>query len=47
MTLSATPPDWANYGQMFTDFTAKYGIKVDYRTSWMATARPRSRRRTT
>jgi putative spermidine/putrescine transport system substrate-binding protein len=29
VTLSATPPDWANYGQMFTDFTAKYGIKVD------------------
>lgn len=28
VTLSATPPDWANYGQMFKDFTAKYGIKV-------------------
>ncbi len=28
VTLIATPPDWANYGQMFTDFTAKYGIKV-------------------
>ncbi|MEI7742737.1 MAG: ABC transporter substrate-binding protein, partial [Chloroflexota bacterium] len=24
----ALPPDWANYGQMMTDFTAKYGIKV-------------------
>ena len=28
LTLIATPPDWANYGQMITDFTAKYGIKV-------------------
>jgi putative spermidine/putrescine transport system substrate-binding protein len=28
VTLIATPPDWANYGQMITDFTAKYGIKV-------------------
>ena len=27
-TSIATPPDWANYGQMITDFTAKYGIKV-------------------
>jgi putative spermidine/putrescine transport system substrate-binding protein len=24
----ALPPDWANYGQMMTDFTAKYGIKI-------------------
>jgi len=28
VTLIATPPDWANYGQMITDFSAKYGIKV-------------------
>ena len=28
VNLIATPPDWANYGQMITDFTAKYGIKV-------------------
>ncbi len=28
LNLIATPPDWANYGQMITDFTAKYGIKV-------------------
>src|SRR5262245_1538709 len=28
VTLIATPPDWANYGQMINDFTAKYGIKV-------------------
>jgi putative spermidine/putrescine transport system substrate-binding protein len=28
VTLVATPKNWANYGQMFTDFTAKYGIKV-------------------
>jgi putative spermidine/putrescine transport system substrate-binding protein len=28
VTLIATPPDWANYGQMIKDFTAKYGIKV-------------------
>ena len=26
--IIATPPDWANYGQMITDFTAKTGIKV-------------------
>ncbi len=24
----ALPPDWANYGQMMDDFTAKYGIKI-------------------
>ena len=24
----ALPPDWANYGQMMEDFTAKYGIKI-------------------
>jgi putative spermidine/putrescine transport system substrate-binding protein len=28
LNLIATPPDWANYGQMITDFTAKYGIKI-------------------
>ena len=28
VNLIATPKNWANYGQMFTDFTAKYGIKV-------------------
>jgi putative spermidine/putrescine transport system substrate-binding protein len=28
VNLIATPPDWANYGQMITDFEAKYGIKV-------------------
>ncbi len=28
VNLIATPPDWANYGQMINDFTAKYGIKV-------------------
>jgi putative spermidine/putrescine transport system substrate-binding protein len=28
VNLIATPPDWANYGQMITDFQAKYGIKV-------------------
>ena len=28
VNLIATPPDWANYGKMITDFTAKYGIKV-------------------
>jgi putative spermidine/putrescine transport system substrate-binding protein len=28
VTLIATPTNWANYGQMITDFSAKYGIKV-------------------
>jgi putative spermidine/putrescine transport system substrate-binding protein len=28
VTLIATPNNWANYGQMITDFQAKYGIKV-------------------
>ena len=28
VNLIATPNDWANYGKMITDFTAKYGIKV-------------------
>ncbi len=29
VNLIATPPDWANYGQMITDFQTKYGIKVN------------------
>jgi putative spermidine/putrescine transport system substrate-binding protein len=28
VNLIATPPDWANYGQMITDFKTKYGITV-------------------
>jgi putative spermidine/putrescine transport system substrate-binding protein len=28
VNIIATPPDWANYGQMITDFQTKYGIKV-------------------
>ena len=28
LTIIATPPDWANYGQMITDFQTKYGITV-------------------
>lgn len=28
VNIIATPPDWANYGQIITDFAAKYGIKV-------------------
>ena len=28
VNIIATPPDWANYGQIITDFQAKYGIKV-------------------
>ena len=28
LNVIALPPDWANYGQMINDFTAKYGIKV-------------------
>ncbi|HJW21027.1 MAG TPA: ABC transporter substrate-binding protein [Candidatus Limnocylindrales bacterium] len=28
VTLIATPNNWANYGQMISDFSAKYGIKV-------------------
>jgi putative spermidine/putrescine transport system substrate-binding protein len=28
VTLIATPTNWANYGQMITDFQTKYGIKV-------------------
>jgi putative spermidine/putrescine transport system substrate-binding protein len=29
LNIIATPPDWANYGQIITDFSAKYGIKVN------------------
>jgi putative spermidine/putrescine transport system substrate-binding protein len=28
VNIIATPPDWANYGQMITDFGTKYGITV-------------------
>ena len=28
VNIIATPPDWANYGEIITDFTTKYGIKV-------------------
>ena len=28
VNIIATPPDWANYGQMITDFQTKYGITV-------------------
>ena len=28
VNIIATPPDWANYGQIINDFSAKYGIKV-------------------
>ena len=28
LNIIATPPDWANYGQMITDFQTKYGITV-------------------
>ncbi|MEZ0077476.1 ABC transporter substrate-binding protein [Planotetraspora sp. GP83] len=29
LNVIALPPDWANYGEMITAFTAKYGIKVN------------------
>jgi putative spermidine/putrescine transport system substrate-binding protein len=29
LNVIALPPDWANYGQIISAFTAKYGIKVD------------------
>lgn len=29
LNVIALPPDWANYGQMITDFQNKYGIKVN------------------
>jgi len=28
VNIIATPPDWANYGQIINDFQTKYGIKV-------------------
>jgi len=28
LNVIALPPDWANYGQMITDFQAKYGITI-------------------
>src|SRR5262245_24733553 len=28
LNVIALPPDWANYGQMIKDFTAKYGIAI-------------------
>ncbi len=29
LNVIALPPDWANYGEILTAFTAKYGIKVN------------------
>jgi putative spermidine/putrescine transport system substrate-binding protein len=29
LNVIALPPDWANYGQMIEDFSAKYGINVE------------------
>ena len=29
LNVIALPPDWANYGEIITAFTAKYGIKVN------------------
>lgn len=29
LNVIALPPDWANYGEVISAFTAKYGIKVD------------------
>jgi putative spermidine/putrescine transport system substrate-binding protein len=29
VNVIALPPEWANYGQMITDFETKYGIKVN------------------
>jgi putative spermidine/putrescine transport system substrate-binding protein len=29
LNVIALPPDWANYGEMISAFTAKYGIKVN------------------
>jgi putative spermidine/putrescine transport system substrate-binding protein len=28
LTIIATPPDWANYGEIISTFTAKYGIAI-------------------
>ena len=46
VNLIATPNDWANYGQMITDFSAKYGIKVQSDNP-VPTASRRSTRSTT
>jgi len=32
LNVIALPPDWANYGEMISAFTAKYGIKVNSAT---------------
>lgn len=29
LNVIALPPDWANYGQMIDDFSAKYGIEIE------------------
>ena len=29
LNVIALPPDWANYGEMISSFTAKYGIKIN------------------
>src|SRR2546430_8694068 len=29
LNIIAVPPDWANYGEIITGFTAKYGIPID------------------
>jgi putative spermidine/putrescine transport system substrate-binding protein len=29
LNIIATPPDWANYGEIINGFTAKYGIRID------------------
>ena len=33
LNVIALPADWANYGTIIKDFTAKYGIKVNSRSS--------------
>ena len=30
LNVIALPADWANYGNIIKDFTAKYGIKVNF-----------------
>ncbi len=29
VTIIATPPDWANYGEIFADFQATTGVKIN------------------
>src|SRR5512143_1448833 len=29
MTIIATPPDWANYGEIFADFQVTTGVKIN------------------